>query len=106
MKLVTAVILLCTISFISCETVAASRVPTPRERVTECEKICTDVGLKLAAFVVMMSSAGCVCEPQNAAALSTPSSGGGTAAGATTIAAAAAAAQAAQQQQVQYRTIY
>lgn len=70
-----------------CETMTATRLTTPRARVDECEKLCNDVGMKLGAFVVMMNSAGCVCEPTTAEGASTSSSGGATAAGAATIAA-------------------
>lgn len=71
-----------------CETLGASSFPTPKTRVTECEKICTDVGMKLGALVVMMEHAGCVCEPLSAAAHAPNSSlGGATAAGAAAISA-------------------
>jgi len=84
-----------------CETARATSMNIPKERVTECEQVCTNVGLKLAAFVVMMSSAGCVCEPKTASAVSAPSAGAAAASGGTTIAAAAAAAGLASQKQQQ-----
>lgn len=98
----TALGVACVVLFSSaCETAQATRLPTPKERVTECEQICGNLGMKLSAFVVMMNSAGCVCEPKQAPASSGSVSreGAGAAAGGVTIAAAAAAAQAAQQQQ-------
>lgn len=84
-----------------CETMTATGLPTPRARVDECEKICSDVGMKLGAFVVMMNRAGCVCEPIEAAKASTSSSGGAIAAGAATIAAIEEAQRQQQQRQSQ-----
>ena len=72
------------------ETARATSVPTPKERVTECEQVCTDVGMKLAAFVVMMSSSGCVCEPKSGPAVSKTSAAAAAAAGGVTVAAARA----------------
>ena len=91
-----------------CETARATSLTTPKERVTECEQVCINVGMKLGAFVVMMNSAGCVCEPIAAPAVSAPSAGAGALSGSATIAATAAAAAAAlaiqQQQQQQQRS--
>lgn len=95
--LLTAVTAVATFSS-GCETARASQLPTPKERVTECEQICTGVGMKLSAMVVMMNSAGCVCEVINSSA-PTSSKGGGAAGGGAVIAASAAAM--AQQQQLQ-----
>jgi hypothetical protein len=68
----------------------------PVERRTECESACRKLGLELSAMVLMMSSAGCVCQvPQRKE--STVAPGGGLGAGATTIAAAQAAASASAQ---------
>jgi hypothetical protein len=82
------------------------------DRATECVEVCQRLGMRLSAMVVMMNSAGCVCEPPTARS---PSSAGGpsAAAGGTTVAAAQAAAahaaaaaamqaQLRQQQQAQY----
>jgi hypothetical protein len=68
----------------------------PIERRTECEKACRQLGLELSAMVLMMSSAGCVCQvPQRKGSAAAP--GGGLGAGASTIAAAQAAASASAQ---------
>ena len=40
----------------------ATSAPLPKERVAECNQICAGVEMKLGAFVVIHSSAGCVCE--------------------------------------------
>ena len=90
-----------------CETARATSMNIPKERVTECEQVCTNVGMKLGAFVVMMNSAGCVCEPITPPAVSAPSAGAGALSGGATIAATAAAAaaiMASQQQQQQQRS--
>jgi hypothetical protein len=38
----------------------------PRERATECVAHCEALDMKLAAVVIIRSSAGCVCEPKDA----------------------------------------
>ena len=91
----------------SCEVQRAASMTVTRERTNESERICYDLGMRLSAMVVMMNSAGCVCEPlqQRAAA---PAGGASAAAGGSTIAAtvaanaaAAAAVQSQQRQQQQ-----
>jgi hypothetical protein len=57
--------------------------------------------MKLSALVVMMTHAGCVCEPKTTSAVSTLKAGAALASGGSTIAAAAAAALLMQQQQQQ-----
>src|SRR5215831_5906173 len=79
----------------ACETTRATQYVTPKDRVTECEKVCGDVGMKLGALVVIMSSAGCVCEPMDVPTSSERKAAAGAAGGGTTITAAAAAAAAA-----------
>jgi len=96
-----AVVVVLVVAIAGCETVRATEMPTPKERVTECVQLCTDVGLKMTALVVMMGHAGCVCEPSTAQPGSSPAAAASTAAGGTVIAAAAAAAAAQQQQQQQ-----
>ena len=97
-SLAVAVVLVMTVA--GCETVRATGMRTPKERVAECVQICADVGLKMTAMVVMMNHAGCVCEPAAAQPGSGPAPAASVAAGGTVIAAAAAAA-AAQQRQAQ-----
>jgi hypothetical protein len=87
----------------------------PRERATECASVCTKLGMRLSAVVVMMNSAGCVCEPLPPGASAPPPTpalpgaapaapGASAAAGGVSIAAAqAAAATALMQQQQQQR---
>lgn len=77
---------------LACQTVRATGYSTPKERVTECQEICTSVGLKFTALVVIANGAGCVCEPKSEATASTRRAGAGAAAGGAVIAAAAAAA--------------
>jgi hypothetical protein len=64
-----------------CATLAASNVPTPKERVTECVDICTGVGLKMAALVVIANRSGCVCEPMDAKTSAKNGTAGAAAAG-------------------------
>jgi hypothetical protein len=63
----------------------------PRERAGECAQVCAKLGMRLSAVVVMMNSAGCVCEPP-APAPGVPVGATSAAAGGTAIAAAEAAA--------------
>ncbi|MBX7114201.1 MAG: hypothetical protein K1X64_07680 [Myxococcaceae bacterium] len=98
MKRLVLAAVLAVASFSGCETTRASMLPTPKERVTECEEICTGVGMKLSALVVIMSSAGCVCEVVKT---TTTQQGAGGVSGGAIISAAAAAAQASQQRQQQ-----
>jgi hypothetical protein len=58
-------LLLCLLST-GCATLPATTLPLPKERATECVKSCEDLGMKLAAMVVIRNSAGCVCEPKDA----------------------------------------
>ena len=81
----------------ACETVRATTLATPKERVTECEQVCTNVGLKFSALVVIANSAGCVCEPKSAPTASTTKAGASAASGGAVIAAAAAVVHANQQ---------
>lgn len=60
-------------------------VTLPKERALECRTHCEALDMKLAAVVLVMSHAGCVCEPRGASA--SLSGGAAAAAGATTIAA-------------------
>jgi hypothetical protein len=72
----------------ACETFRATELPTPKERVTECEALCSDVGLEMTALVVMMNRAGCVCEKRR----TTPTAAAATTSGGATIAAVQEAA--------------
>jgi hypothetical protein len=74
----------------------------PRKRATECAQTCAQLGMRLSAMVVMMNSAGCVCEPI-ASAPNAAAGGASAAAGGSSIAAAQAAAAAAQIQQQQQK---
>jgi len=74
----------------SCEVQRAASYSVTRERTTECERVCYDLGMRLSAMVVMMNSAGCVCEPLQQRAATTPG-GASAAAGGSTIAATVAA---------------
>lgn len=57
-------LLLCVLST-GCATLPATTLSLPKERATECVKNCEDLDMKLAAVVVIRSSAGCVCEPKD-----------------------------------------
>jgi hypothetical protein len=75
----------------SCSIQRAARVSdVSADRATECVEVCQKLGMHLTAMVVMMSSAGCVCEPGLAESAS--AGGASAAAGGSTIAATQAAA--------------
>ncbi len=78
-----------------CETVRATAGTTPKERVTECEELCTSLDLQMAAVVIIMSNAGCVCEKKRATVSEV---GASAVTGGAVIAATAAAARQGQQQ--------
>ena len=75
----------------SCGIQRAARVSdVSADRATECVEVCQKLGMHLTAMVVMMSSAGCVCEP--GLAVNAHAGGASAAAGGSTIAATQAAA--------------
>jgi hypothetical protein len=65
-------LLLCLLST-GCVTQAAAHGTVPKERATECVAHCDELGMKLAAVVIIRNSAGCVCEPKDAQARATSS---------------------------------
>ncbi|MFL5321761.1 MAG: hypothetical protein ACJ790_19010 [Myxococcaceae bacterium] len=86
--------LVAALALCSCVTARATQFSTPKERVTECQQLCTDLGLRMSAVVVIMNSSGCVCEPPG-----TNGNEGKASAAAVGGAVIAATAQAHQQQQ-------
>lgn len=77
----------------------ASKVEVPRDTARQCATHCQGLGMRLSAVVIIMSSAGCVCEPRDR--VGARSGGSSAAAGGAAIHAAAQAAQQSQQQQQQ-----
>jgi len=63
----------------------------PKERATECDANCTALGMRLSAMVLIMNSAGCVCEPKANAAAPAPSAPSAAVLGAATGVAAVTA---------------
>ncbi len=57
--------LLCLL-FVGCTTARATYGSVPKARATECASHCEELGMKLTAVVIISSSAGCVCEPEDA----------------------------------------
>jgi hypothetical protein len=57
-----SVVLLLVLVGCAATTSKATLGTTPKERVTECQNLCREVGLQMSALVVIMSSAGCVCQ--------------------------------------------
>lgn len=51
----------------ACATRQATSRTLPRERASECATHCDTLGMRLSAVVIIMDSAGCVCEPRGAA---------------------------------------
>ncbi len=50
-----------------CAVKGAANYAPPRERATECVSYCDALSMRLAAVVIISNSAGCVCEPTDAA---------------------------------------
>jgi hypothetical protein len=67
------------------ETRAATGLPVPRQRADECRANCAELDMDLGAVVIIMSQAGCVCEPRGKHAALSP--GAAAAAGGAVIAA-------------------
>ncbi len=65
----------------------------------ECKSICTDLDMKLGAVVVIMNSAGCVCEPRDKAEETNLHGGTSSIAGGAVIQAVAEAQRQSQAQQ-------
>jgi hypothetical protein len=100
MRKLAAVALLAVSTLSACATRKATSRSLPRERASECLAHCDTLGMRLTAVVVIMDSAGCVCEPQAAPAPSasaTPVTGAATIAGGATVAAVIAEQQRQQQ---------
>lgn len=49
-----------------CAVHSAAIYSPPPERATECRSYCGALDMRLAAVVIIMNSAGCVCEPRDA----------------------------------------
>jgi hypothetical protein len=76
-----------------CATQRATELSLPRERATECRDNCAALDMQLAAVVIIMNSAGCVCQPKGQPAPGPAVSAGAAAvAGGAVITAAVAAA--------------
>ncbi|MBU1218554.1 hypothetical protein KKF34_04025 [Myxococcota bacterium] len=64
MALISTLAVISTIMLSSCETAGPAEGRTvPVSQKTDCENICTRMGMKLGAFVVIANHTGCVCEP-------------------------------------------
>jgi hypothetical protein len=94
----TITVLLCLLSA-GCVTAQATTGSVPKERATECVAHCEALDMKLAAVVIIRSSAGCVCEPKSTQG---QMSGGSAAAAAGAIIAEEEAQQHQQQQRASY----
>jgi hypothetical protein len=57
--------LLCCLSIgmAACVTAPPTRFDVPKDTPAQCGQVCTGMGLKMSAVVVIMSASGCVCEP-------------------------------------------
>jgi len=73
------------------QTRAPTYSPVTREHAGYCVQVCRNLGMQMTAMVVIMSSAGCVCQPARGAP-SAPAPGAAAAASGAAIAAATAAA--------------
>ncbi|CAM4494962.1 hypothetical protein [Corallococcus exiguus] len=78
----------------ACSTARATSFALPMERATECRQLCEQIDMKLSAVVIIMNSAGCVCEPKPAEGTTNAAlTGAAAASGGAIIRAAADAAQ-------------
>ena len=67
----------------------ATAFALPTARATECRQLCEQLDMKLGAVVIIMNSAGCVCEPKQAEGMSEAVSGAAALAGGALIQASA-----------------
>ncbi|NRD61329.1 hypothetical protein HRD49_06155 [Corallococcus exiguus] len=72
-----------------CATARATSFALPMERATECRQLCEQIDMKLSAVVIIMNSAGCVCEPKPAEGTNAALTGAAAASGGAIIQAAA-----------------
>lgn len=75
-----------------CVTARATSFSMPLSRATECRQLCEDIDMKLSAVVIIMNSAGCVCEPKPAEGTNAAVTGAAAVSGGAIIQAAAQAA--------------
>lgn len=75
-----------------CATAKATTLALPMERATECRQLCEQIDMKLSAVVIIMNSAGCVCEPKPAEGTNAAVTGAAAASGGAIIQALAEAA--------------
>ena len=80
------------------ERAVSSGRAVPRERADECRANCASLDMQLTAVVLVLNSAGCVCEPKASPSAPASAGAGGAAAGGA-AAASAQAVLAAQEQQ-------
>ncbi|QSQ16258.1 hypothetical protein [Myxococcus landrumensis] len=55
-------VVLASVTLSGCVVAPAANLAVPKERVSECKTICTDIGMELGSVVIIRNSAGCVCQ--------------------------------------------
>ncbi|AGC44742.1 hypothetical protein MYSTI_03430 [Myxococcus stipitatus DSM 14675] len=55
-------VVLASLALSGCVVAPAANLAVPKERVSECKTICTDIGMELGSVVIIRNSAGCVCQ--------------------------------------------
>ncbi|WP_342381378.1 hypothetical protein NVS55_17160 [Myxococcus stipitatus] len=55
-------VVLASLTLSGCVVAPAANLAVPKERVSECKTICTDIGMELGSVVIIRNSAGCVCQ--------------------------------------------
>ncbi|WP_123784085.1 hypothetical protein [Corallococcus macrosporus] len=68
-----------------CTVARPATLTVPKERAAECWSICSDLDMRLGAVVVIMNSAGCVCEPRDEETTTQPPSSSSAAIGGAAI---------------------
>jgi hypothetical protein len=66
-----------------CATARPTQLALPHELASECSSNCTQLDMRMSAVVIIMNSAGCVCEPKTTA--TPPTAGSATIAGGAAI---------------------
>ncbi|WIG93583.1 hypothetical protein [Myxococcus sp. SDU36] len=89
----------------SCTVARPATLTVPKERAAECRTICKDLDMRLGAVVVIMNSAGCVCEPRDEATGTPPAKSSSAVIGGAAIHTAIELNRKAQNRQQQQQTL-
>jgi hypothetical protein len=74
----------------ACVTAPPTRFDVPKDTPAQCSQVCTAMGLKMSAVVIIMNASGCVCEPAGEGMSPSVRRGAAAVAGGAAVAAATA----------------